>query len=100
MGRNAGGVRRSATRAERGLSIPVPGQRNRRLRPRRSEGEELEPNFYRQPAAFHAETKRFFDEPMVRAAVEGHFEVRHLEHKTIYRYQDPKRIWECLAFAP
>lgn len=64
------------------------------------QGEELEPGFYRQPGAFHAETKRFFDEVMVRAAVDGSFVVTHLEHKTISRYQDPKRVWECLAFTP
>lgn len=63
------------------------------------EGDELEPNFYRQPGAYHAETKRFFDDATVRAAVEDWFEVRHVEHKTIYRYQDPKRVWECLAVA-
>ena len=63
------------------------------------EGEELEPNFYRNPASYHAETKRFFDEAAVRAAVAGLFEVEHLAHVTIHRYEMPKRVWECLARA-
>jgi SAM-dependent methyltransferase len=63
------------------------------------QGEQLEPNFYSQPGAYHAGTKRFFDEDMVRAALAGLFEITHLEHKTIYRFQDPKAVWECLAFA-
>ena len=63
------------------------------------EGEQLEPNFYRTPTAFHSETKRFFDEPMVRAAVAGHFELEHLAHRTIHRYEQPKQAWECLARA-
>ncbi len=63
------------------------------------EGDELEPNFYRNPNSFHAETKRFFDEAMVRAALAGWFEVEHLAHMTIHRYEQPKRVWECLAKA-
>lgn len=63
------------------------------------EGEELEPNFYRSPNAFHSETKRFFDAETVLAAADGLFEVEHLEHKTIYRYEEPKRVWECMARA-
>jgi SAM-dependent methyltransferase len=63
------------------------------------EGERLEPNFYRTPNAFHAETKRFFDEAMVRAAVMGFFEIEHLAHRTIHRYEQPKQAWECLARA-
>ena len=63
------------------------------------QGGQLEPNFYSQPGAYHAETKRFFDEEMVRAAVEDLFEVSHLEHETIYRFDDPKAVWECLSFA-
>lgn len=65
-------------------------------------GEELEPNFYRSADSYHAhfsETKRFFDEAMVRAALEGLFEVEHLEHKTIHRYEQPKRVWECVGRA-
>lgn len=63
------------------------------------QGEELEPNFYRDASHYHAATKRFFDETTVLAAVVGWFKVAHLEHKTIYRYDEPKRVWECLAFA-
>jgi len=63
------------------------------------EGEELELNFFRDSGHYHSDTKRFFDESMVRAAAEGLFDVAHLEHKTIYRYQAPKRVWECLAIA-
>lgn len=65
-------------------------------------GEELEPGFYRSPDPSHAyfsDTKRFFDEAMVLAAVEGLFTVEQLEHKTIHRYEDPKRVWECLCSA-
>jgi SAM-dependent methyltransferase len=61
------------------------------------EGEELERGFYRTPNPFYSESKRFFDEAMVRSAVEGLFEILHLEHKTIHRYDEPKRVWECLA---
>lgn len=63
------------------------------------QGEELEPNFYRTPSPVFSETKRFFDENTVRAAVAGRFEVEHLAHKTIDRYEAPKRVWECLARA-
>jgi len=62
-----------------------------------SEGEELEPNFRRMPTAHYAETKRFFDEVSVRDAVADLFRIQHLEHKTIYRYANPKQVWECLA---
>ena len=63
------------------------------------EGEELEPNFYSAPRAYHAETKRFFDEGMVRAALHGWFAVEELAHRTIHRYAQPKQAWECLARA-
>ena len=63
------------------------------------QGEELEPGFYRTPTAYHSETKRFFDEAMVRAAVDGLFEVEHLAHRTIHRYEQPKEVWECLGRA-
>ncbi|MEO8541684.1 MAG: methyltransferase domain-containing protein [bacterium] len=62
-------------------------------------GELLEPNFYRDEHHYHADTKRFFDEAAMRAAVDGLFVIAHLEHKTVFRYDDPKRAWECLAFA-
>lgn len=61
------------------------------------EGEVVEPNFYRSPRRIHAETKRFFDEAAVQAAVAGYFAVEHLEHVTVVRYEKPKRAWECLA---
>ena len=61
------------------------------------EGEELERGFYAAPGSYHADTKRYFDESMVRAAVVSLFEVEHLEHVTIHRYQQPKRAWECLG---
>lgn len=63
------------------------------------EGERLEPNFYRTPRPSHSETKRFFDEAMVRAAIEGVFTVERLEHQEIHRYELPKQVWECLARA-
>lgn len=66
------------------------------------QGEELEPNFYRVADSYQAhfsETKRFFDEAMVHRAVAGLFEVEQLEHRTIHRYADPKRVWECLGRA-
>lgn len=41
--------------------------------------------------------KRFFDEQMVRAALGSGWSIERLEHMTIDRYQQPKRVWECLA---
>lgn len=61
------------------------------------EGEELEPGFFRTPQPFYSETKRFFDEQMVRLALDGLFKVERLEHKTIHHHAEPKRVWECLA---
>jgi SAM-dependent methyltransferase len=66
------------------------------------QGEELEPNFYRVADSYQAhfsETKRFFDEAMVRAALDELFTLEQLEHKTIHRYEEPKRVWECLGRA-
>ncbi len=63
------------------------------------EGEELEPGFFRTPNVHYSETKRFFDEEMVRAMVAGLFEISQLEHKTIHRYEQPKRVFECLCRA-
>lgn len=62
-------------------------------------GEEIEPNFYRTSASLYSETKRFFDEESVRAALDGRFEVESLKHTAIQRNENPKRIWECLARA-
>ena len=64
---------------------------------RAGEGEEIEPGFFRTPDPHFSETKRFFDEPMVRAAVAGAFKLLHVEHVTITRYRQPKRAWECLG---
>lgn len=61
------------------------------------DGEDLERGFFRTPRPSYSETKRFFDEPMVQAAIEGLFEVEQLEHKTIHHHAEPKRVWECLA---
>jgi SAM-dependent methyltransferase len=61
------------------------------------DGEVIESNFYRQPGAHHAGTKRFYDEAMVRAAVDGLFTVEHLAHVSIHRYEHPKQAWECFA---
>ena len=63
------------------------------------EGQEIERGFFVTPTVHYSETKRFFDEEMIRAAVEGLFEVVHLAHTTIHRYENPKRVFECLAGA-
>ncbi|MGE0598132.1 MAG: methyltransferase domain-containing protein [Dehalococcoidia bacterium] len=63
------------------------------------EGQELERGFFLTPNATYSETKRFFDEEMVAAAVEGLFTVASLRHMTIHRYENPKRVFECLARA-
>ncbi|MGE3076853.1 MAG: class I SAM-dependent methyltransferase [Dehalococcoidia bacterium] len=63
------------------------------------QGEEIEPGFFLTPNVHYSETKRFFDEEMVRAAVEGLFEIQHLAHTTIHRYENPKRVFECLGRA-
>jgi SAM-dependent methyltransferase len=61
------------------------------------QGEQLEPGLFRSPGSHFGDVKRFFDEEMVRAAVEALFDVERLEHVTIHRYEMPKRAWECLA---
>jgi len=63
------------------------------------EGELIERGFYRTPNPHYSDTKRFFDEAMMRDAVAGLFEIVRLRHMTIARYADPKRVWECLALA-
>ena len=35
----------------------------------------------------------------VRAALDELFTLEQLEHKTIHRYEEPKRVWECLGRA-
>ncbi len=63
------------------------------------QGEELERGFFQEANREwrHAETKRFFDEEMVRAVVAGLFRIEHLAHRTITRYENPKQVWECVA---
>jgi hypothetical protein len=67
------------------------------------QGVEIEPNYYTAdprllPDAW-ANAKRFFDEESIREVVSDSFAIEHLEHRTIYRYDLPKRAWECLARA-
>lgn len=63
------------------------------------QGEEIEPGLFRQPAGSRgwSETKRFFTEEAVRAALPAELTVEHLAHRTIHRYVQPKQVWECLA---
>jgi SAM-dependent methyltransferase len=62
------------------------------------QGEEIEPGFFHRPGAEGwSDTKRFFTEEMVRAALPPDVEVEHLAHRTIRRYAQPKQAWECLA---
>ena len=63
------------------------------------EGEEIEPGFFRRPpdSGGWSETKRFFTEADVRAVLPPGLTVEHLAHRTIRRYKEPKRVWECLA---
>lgn len=62
-------------------------------------GVEVEPGFRRMPAGYggYSSAKRFFDEQMVRAALPPSLAIERLEHRTIHRYEAPKRVWECLA---
>lgn len=62
------------------------------------QGEEVEPNLFRASGG-HAELKRFFNRGDVVAALGEGFEVEHLRHVTIHRYELPKQAWECLARA-
>lgn len=63
------------------------------------EGEEIEPGFFRRPpeSGGWSETKRFFTEADVLAALPPGLTVEHLAHRTIRRYARPKQAWECLA---
>lgn len=61
------------------------------------EGIELEPHFHRTERSAWAETKRFFDDEMVRAVVAGTFELFHLEHQTLKGEYAGKRVWQALA---
>jgi SAM-dependent methyltransferase len=63
------------------------------------EGEEIEPGYYRVPpdGRNNRPYKRFFDEATVRALLTSQWQIAHLAHRTIYRYGEPKQVWECLA---
>lgn len=63
------------------------------------EGIEIEPHFRSTRSVHGRDLKRFFDEPDIRAAVDGLFAIEHLAHRTIHRYESPKQCWECLARA-
>jgi SAM-dependent methyltransferase len=62
------------------------------------EGDEIEPGFFlsRERPGW-SDTKRFFTERMLRDALPPSVAVEHLAHRTIHRYEEPKRVWECLA---
>jgi hypothetical protein len=62
-------------------------------------GDEIEPGFFRQPDGTPgwSQTKRFFTERAVREALPPGLVVEELSHRTIHRYEQPKRVWECLA---
>lgn len=57
--------------------------------------EEIEPDFYR----VNGQTKRFFNEPAIRAAFDG-WKVRHIEECLSYRYVLPKHVWEVVLERP
>jgi SAM-dependent methyltransferase len=61
-------------------------------------GDEIEPNYYRVPpdGRNNRPYKRFFDEPSIRALLPD-WRIAHLAHRTIFRYGEPKQVWECLA---
>lgn len=62
------------------------------------DGTEVEPGLRASDESPYSEVKRFFDEPTVRAAALD-FEVDVLRHVQIDRYEKPKQVWECLAYA-
>lgn len=63
------------------------------------QGEELEPNFYHVPpdGRNNRPFKRFFDEASIRALLAPGWQIAHLTHRTISRYETPKQVWECCA---
>ncbi len=65
------------------------------------EGEEIAPNFRRavNPRNATRTYKRFFDAAAVRAMLADGWQIAHLAHRTITRYNTPKQVWECLAYA-
>ncbi|TAJ18773.1 MAG: class I SAM-dependent methyltransferase [Dehalococcoidia bacterium] len=62
------------------------------------EGIEVEPGLRANDESPYSDLKRFFDEPMVRAAAST-FTIEVLQHVQIDRYEKPKQVWECLAHA-
>ncbi|MGI8690279.1 MAG: class I SAM-dependent methyltransferase [Thermomicrobiales bacterium] len=64
------------------------------------QGEEIEPNYYHVPpdGRNNRPYKRFFDESSIRALLTPGWRITHLAHRTINRYDTPKRVWECCAF--
>ena len=53
---------------------------------------EIEPNFHQVGTS----TKRFFDQEAVREMLLG-WDIRFLEENVIYRYDNPKSVWEVMA---
>lgn len=62
------------------------------------DGIEMEPGLRASDESPYSDLKRFFDEPMVRAAASA-FTIEVLRHVQIDRYAKPKQVWECLAYA-
>lgn len=64
------------------------------------QGEEIEPNYYRVPpdGRNNRPYKRFFDEASLRALLASGWRIAQLEHRTIARYNEPKQVWECVAY--
>ena len=54
---------------------------------------EIEPGCYLVDGAL----KRFFDADDLRALFARGWQVRHLEERTMYRYQTPKVVWEVVV---
>lgn len=52
----------------------------------------IEPDFYQ----VGTRTKRFFDEDSVHRLLEG-WDIHFLEEHVIYRYRNPKWVWEVMA---
>lgn len=53
----------------------------------------IEPNLY----FIGTMTKRFFDEESVLTFLQG-WDIQFLEENTMYRYEQPKSVWEIMAF--
>lgn len=63
------------------------------------QGEELEPYFYHVPPddRYNRPFKRFFDGASIRALLADGWQITHLAHRTISRFETPKQVWECYA---